>query len=139
MIDWNYWRGQMHLDPGIINLNTGSFGPSPKPVFERVTELRLMLAAEPTHFFLRQAPDLLWEARRRLAEFLHVSPIRLVFANNVSSAINLVANGLPLHSPGEIPAFGSRIWGNALVLGTCCPPSGVDIANIPASQSCNRS
>src|SRR6476660_9738291 len=42
-------RERMILDPTIINLNTGSFGPLPKPVFERVTELRRWLAAEPTH------------------------------------------------------------------------------------------
>ena len=49
-------RAQVMSDPSIINLNTGSFGPLPIPVFERVTEIRRMLAAEPTHFYVRQAP-----------------------------------------------------------------------------------
>jgi isopenicillin-N epimerase len=99
---WAVVRDRMILDPSIVNLNTGSFGPLPKPVFERVTVLRQMLASEPTHFFVRQVPPLLWHARERLAGYLGTTPFRLVFTSNVSTAINLVASGLPLASPGEI-------------------------------------
>jgi isopenicillin-N epimerase len=112
--DWYALRQQIILDPTIINLNTGSFGPLPVPVFERVTELRRLLAAEPTHFFVRQAPPLLWHARERLAQFLHTTPQRLVFATNVSAAINLVASGLTLSTPGEIlltdHEYGAMHW-----------------------------
>jgi isopenicillin-N epimerase len=100
--NWAAIREQILLDPTIINLNTGSFGPLPRPVFDRATELRRWLAAEPTHFFVRQAPPLLWHARERLAAFLGTTPQRLVFTSNVSAAINLVASGLSIASPGEI-------------------------------------
>ncbi|MCE9532067.1 MAG: aminotransferase class V-fold PLP-dependent enzyme [Planctomycetes bacterium] len=92
----------MILDPSIINLNTGSFGPLPRPVFEKVTAMREVLASEPTDYFIRKMPPLLWEARCKLADFLGTKPQRLVFAINVSTAINLVAAGLRLNSPGEI-------------------------------------
>ncbi len=97
-------------------LNTGSFGPLPRPVFDRATELRLSLAAGPTDFFVRQAPPLLWEARESVTccvsgGFL---PNRLIFTTNVSAAINLVASGLCLASPGEIlmtdHEYGAMIW-----------------------------
>ena len=39
--NWAHARSQMLLDPTVANLNTGSFGPLPGIVFERVTELRL--------------------------------------------------------------------------------------------------
>ena len=68
--DWVAARSLIHLDPTVTMLNTGSFGPLPRPVFDRVTELRLRLAAGPTDFFVRQAPPLLWEARERTAAFL---------------------------------------------------------------------
>ncbi|WP_020472700.1 aminotransferase class V-fold PLP-dependent enzyme [Zavarzinella formosa] len=112
--DWDVLRGEMMLDPTIINLNTGSFGPLPKCVFEEVTEYRHWLAAEPTHFFVRQVPPLLWTARERLAGFLGTIPERLVFTSNVSAAINLVASGLMIHSPGEIllsdHEYGAMHW-----------------------------
>ncbi len=113
-VNWTTARSRMLLDPTIVNLNTGSFGPLPLEVFDQATEFRSMLAAEPTHFFVRTLPPLLWEARQKLAEFLHVDPTRLIFTSNVSAAINLVATGLRLASPGEIVLtdheYGAMHW-----------------------------
>ena len=50
--DWTATREQMILDPTIINLNTGSFGPLPKPVFERVNRTA-SLAGRGADAFLR--------------------------------------------------------------------------------------
>jgi isopenicillin-N epimerase len=112
--DWSAARSQVLLDPSVTMLNTGSFGPLPQPVFDRATELRRRLAAGPTDFFVRQAPPLLWQARERTAAFLGTSPTRLVFTTNVSAAINLVASGLWLASPGEIlmtdHEYGAMVW-----------------------------
>src|SRR5262249_59062847 len=91
---WLQARSQILLDPKVINLNTGSFGPLPRVVFERVTELRSRLAEEPMDFLLRGAPPLLWQARERLAKLLGGDPRRLVFTANVTAAINTVAAGL---------------------------------------------
>jgi isopenicillin-N epimerase len=112
--DWTAIRAQIHLDPTVVMLNTGSFGPLPRPVFDRVAELRLKLAAGPTDFFLRQAPPLLWEARERAAAFLGTQPERFIFTTNVSAAVNLIASGLKLHAPGEIlitdHEYGAMVW-----------------------------
>ena len=114
MPDWTAARAQVPLDPTVCMLNTGSYGPTPTPVFEAVTELRRRLAAGPTDFFTRQMPSLLWDARVRTAEFLGTAPERLVFTGNVSMAINLVASGLRLNGPGEIlltdHEYGAMQW-----------------------------
>src|SRR6516165_8169473 len=111
---WSDARARMMLEPSVVNLNTGSFGPLSQPVFERVTELRRRLAEEPMDFYLRQLPPLLWRARERLAGFLHVDPRRLMFTANVSVSINIVANSLRLAAPGEIlitdHEYGSMHW-----------------------------
>ena len=111
---WLAARARMILDPTVTMLNTGSFGPLPRPVFDRATELRLRLAAGPTDFFVRQLPPLLWEVRERTAAFLGTRPSRLVFTANVSAAINLVASGLRLAAPGEIlmtdHEYGAMVW-----------------------------
>jgi isopenicillin-N epimerase len=104
----------MLLDPEVANLNTGSFGPLPRVVFERVTALRHRLAEEPMDFFVRQAPPLLWQARERLAQFLDADPRRLLFTANVTAAINTVAAALRLAAPGEIlltdHEYGAMHW-----------------------------
>jgi isopenicillin-N epimerase len=104
----------MLLDPSVANLNTGSFGPLPRPVFDYATSLRRRLAEEPMDFYVRQLPPLLWHARERLAAFLNVDPRRLVFTANVSVSVNIVASSLPLAAPGEIlmtdHEYGSLQW-----------------------------
>jgi isopenicillin-N epimerase len=111
---WSDARAQMLLDPEVVNLNTGSFGPLPRVVFDHVTALRRRLAEEPMDFLLRQSPPLLWQARERLAAYLGADPFRLVFTVNVSAAINTIAAGLRLASPGEIlltdHEYGAMHW-----------------------------
>jgi len=111
---WFQIREQILLDPTVANLNTGSFGPLPRVVFDRVTELRRRLAEEPMDFFLRQGPPLLWQARERLAQFLGCRPERLIFTGNVTSGINTIAAGLHLAAPGEIllsdHEYGAMHW-----------------------------
>ncbi len=111
---WSHARAQMLLDPTVTNLNTGSFGPLPRRVFERATELRHQLAAEPMDFLLRRGPPLLWEARERLAVFLGGDPRRLVFTANVSVSVNVCASALRLAAPGEVlltdHEYGAMHW-----------------------------
>jgi isopenicillin-N epimerase len=111
---WNDARAQVLLDPAVANLNTGSFGPLPRVVFERVTELRRRLAEEPMDFLLRGAPPLLTQARRRLAAFVGADPRRLVFLANVTAAVNLAASSLRLCAPGEVllsdHEYGAMHW-----------------------------
>jgi isopenicillin-N epimerase len=112
--DWSAARAAMMLDPTVANLNTGSFGPLPRVVFDRVTQLRRRLAEEPMDFLLRRLPPLLWEARERLAQFVGGDQRRLVFTTNVTASVNLVASSLHLASPGEIlltdHEYGAMHW-----------------------------
>ncbi len=112
--DWAAARAAMLLDPTVANLNTGSFGPTPRAVFDRATALRRRLAEAPMAFLLREAPPLLWQARGRLAAFLGTEPRRLVFTQNVTAAVNIVAAALRLAAPGEIlmsdREYGSMQW-----------------------------
>lgn len=113
-VHWASARAEMLLDPQVINLNTGSYGPIPRPVWQCVTGLRQQLGQEPTDFFVRRLPSLLWQARQRFAEFLGGDPRRLVFTTNVSVAINMVASSLALAAPGEIlltdHEYGAMHW-----------------------------
>src|SRR5439155_15146952 len=65
-------------------------------------------------FPIRQAPPLLWEARRRLGNFLGADPRRLVFTANVTASVNIVATALQLAAPGEVlltdHEYGAMHW-----------------------------
>jgi isopenicillin-N epimerase len=100
--DWARARASVLLDPAVAYLNSGSAGPLPRGVYERVSALRRRLAEEPLDFLLREAPDLLRAARARLAKYVGGDPNRLALMTNVTGAVNLVASGLTLRAPGEI-------------------------------------
>ncbi len=112
--EWTGARAQMMLDPTAINLNTGSFGPLPRPVFDCATALRRELAAEPMDFLIRKQPALLWHARQRLADFLGGDVKRLIFTVNVSASVNLIASSLRIAAPGEVlmtdHEYGAMHW-----------------------------
>jgi isopenicillin-N epimerase len=111
---WATARARMLLDPAVTNLNTGSFGPVSRLVFDEVTKLRHRLGEEPMDFFVRRVPPLLWQARERLADFVGADPRRLLFTANVTAAVNIVAAALRLAAPGEIlltdHEYGAMHW-----------------------------
>jgi isopenicillin-N epimerase len=88
------------LDPEITFLNHGSFGATPRQVFERYQMWQCELEKQPVEFLGRKTPTLLSEARATLAKFLGTQRDNLVFVTNVTEAINIVARSLTL-GPGD--------------------------------------
>ena len=99
---WSAVRDAMLLPEGVTYLNTGSYGITPRVVFDRATELRRRMQSNPVAFLWREQDQLLWHARTKLADFLHVDPKRLIFTANVSVAINIIATSLRLAAPGAV-------------------------------------
>src|SRR5215211_2002493 len=54
------------LDPDVIFLNHGSYGATPKPVFEAYQNWQLRLEHQPVLFLGRELPTLMREARTAL-------------------------------------------------------------------------
>lgn len=90
------------LQSSVSSLNSAAFGVLPKVVYERLTELRAKLAAQPSHFMLKEVPRLLWDARKTLAEYLGAEPHHLLFTTNTSAALNLIVSSLSIDNGGEI-------------------------------------
>ena len=90
------------LDPQVIFLNHGSFGATPKPVFERYQSWQLELERQPVEFFGRRSKELLLQARAALAHYFHTEADNLVYMTNVTVAVNAVARRLKLTSGDEV-------------------------------------
>ncbi len=95
-------RGQFLLDRDWHFLNHGSFGACPRPVFAEYQRWQRELETQPVHFMLRRLPDLLKNARERLATFVNAEPDNLIFATNATSALNLVIRSLDWRLGDEI-------------------------------------
>ncbi|MEN6408513.1 MAG: aminotransferase class V-fold PLP-dependent enzyme [Anaerolineaceae bacterium] len=90
------------LDPSVIFLNHGSFGATPRSVFERYQRWQLELERQPVEFLGRRAGGLLKEAREGLAEYLGTKADNLVYVTNATTGLNMIARSLHLHAGDEV-------------------------------------
>lgn len=93
-------RHHFLLDPDVVFLNHGSFGATPRPVFDAYQAWQRELEWQPVRFVVRRQEALLDEAREHLAGYLNASPNDLIFVPNATAGINIVARSLDL-APGD--------------------------------------
>ncbi len=111
-----HWRSQWNLAPGVSYLNHGSFGPPPRPVQAARRAWQERLDSQPMDFFVRQFEPAWFHARRRLAELIGAAEGNLVFAENATAAMNVLAASLSLRPGDEVlltdHEYGAvqRIW-----------------------------
>lgn len=90
------------LDPDIVFLNHGSFGATPRPVFETYQAWQRRLERQPVLFLGREFPELDRGARQALGAYLGAEPDDLVFVPNATFAVNALARSLRLGPEDEI-------------------------------------
>ena len=99
------WPGagdQFLLRHDVTFLNHGSFGATPRPVFDTYQRWQRELEAEPVEFLSRRLPGLLAQARTPLAEYVHANPDDLVYIPNTTFGVNIVARSLDLQPGDEV-------------------------------------
>jgi isopenicillin-N epimerase len=99
---WEQWRGCWKLRDDTIYLNHGSFGPPPEPVRAARRKWIDLLDAQPMDFFVRRFEPELFAARERLATFVGTTRENLVFVENATTAMNVVASSFPLQPGDEV-------------------------------------
>jgi len=90
------------LDPSVVFLNHGSFGATPKPVFEAYQDWQLRLERQPVLFLGRELNELLLQSRSVLGEYLNADPADLVYIPNATHGVNIIAHSLQLNPGDEI-------------------------------------
>jgi isopenicillin-N epimerase len=90
------------LDPSITFLNHGSFGATPKPVFDEYQRWQLELERQPVEFMGRRFTGLMADSRAALGEYLGTHADNLVYTQNVTIALNIVARSLELGAGDEV-------------------------------------
>ncbi len=93
-------RDEFLLDPDVIYLNHGSFGATPRPVFDSYQRWQRELERQPTEFLGRRAGILLEQSRTVLAEYLGTSSANLAYVTNATTGLNAAARSLAL-GPGD--------------------------------------
>jgi isopenicillin-N epimerase len=95
-------KSQFLLDPSITFLNFGSFGSTPKPIFDDYQKWQLEMEREPVQFMAVNGPKYLRKSREALAKYVNCDANDLVYVPNPSYAINVIAKSFDLNLGDEI-------------------------------------
>ncbi len=90
------------LDPSVTFLNHGSFGATPKPVYREYQRWQREMEKQPVEFLGRRIPQLLADSRAELGKYLGTSGDNLVYTQNVTVSLNIVARSLELGAGEEV-------------------------------------
>ena len=90
------------LDPDIIHLNHGSFGATPKPIFDSLISWQKKLEYNPTKHLGLDIFTQLEISRDYLAKYINCHKDDVVFFPNPSTALNTVIRSLALEKDDEI-------------------------------------
>lgn len=116
---WAEYKSHWEIRPDTIYLNHGSFGPPPRCVQQERDRWQREMECQPMDFFVRQFEPAWLAARQRLAEFVGASPGNLIFVENATVGMNIVADSFPLAANDEVlltnHEYGAveRIWKRA--------------------------
>jgi isopenicillin-N epimerase len=103
-------RGRFLLEDGVAFLNNGSYGATPRVVFDAALDWRRRMEAEPVRFFTRTLPPALEAARTALAARLDADPQGLGFVDNATTGVNAVLAGLALEA-GDDAVTTDHVYG----------------------------
>jgi isopenicillin-N epimerase len=110
---WAPLKARYRLRPGITYLNHGSFGPSPDVVRAARRQWQERIETNPMDFFVRELEPAWLSAREKLARFVGTSGENLIFAENATSGMNIVADSFPL-APGDEVLLNDHEYGAVL-------------------------
>lgn len=112
----NNLNTHFQLDPSVTFLNHGSFGATPKPVMDDYQRWQHEMEKQPVEFLGRRITSLLADSRARLGEYLGAHADHLVYTQNVTVSLNIIARSLELGAGDEVLAtnheYGAvdRMW-----------------------------
>jgi isopenicillin-N epimerase len=117
--DWQTFLHEFNVRTDSVYLNHGSFGIALNCVRYKRNYFTQRLDEQPMDFFIRQLEPLIADAKQTLAEFVGTESGNLIFVDNATYGMNVVANSIQLEPGDEIlitdHTYGAvgRIWERA--------------------------
>ena len=95
-------RADFGLEDGLVFLNHGSFGATPKIVLATQAEWRARLERNPPQFMRGVLPNALDESRTALAAYVGARPEDIGFIDNATADCNAVLRSVALEPGDEV-------------------------------------
>jgi len=111
---WESIRKEFLLKPGLIYVNCGSLGLSPRPVVETVCYNMSKLEGNPEHKYWGQMGRAVENVRGRAADLIRANEDEIALIRNTTEGMNAVATGLKL-KPGDEVLTSNHEHGGGMV------------------------
>lgn len=123
--------------PGLIYLQTGSLGPTPRPVMERTIAAWKELELNPVMYGYGEHEHAMDDVRAKAASFLGCKTEELVLTRSTTEGINWVAQGLTLNAGDRVLRTDQEHPGGRVAWDYAVRRYGVvlDIVPIPPGQN----
>lgn len=95
-------RAQLMLKPGLVYLNTGTLGPAPKLVFDKVMKMTKRLEANPAAENFGPMGRQMEETRAKIAAFMGGDEDEIILTRNTTEGISTVCSGIDWTEGDEI-------------------------------------
>lgn len=95
-------RKGMLLSPGLAYLNTGSLGPSPAWLVQRMNSITTKLEANPVGNNWGPLGQQMEAVRQKVADFIHANVDEVILTRNTTEGLNLIGANLKLKPGDEI-------------------------------------
>lgn len=95
-------KSQFLLNEDITFLNFGSFGATPKPIFDRYQAYQVEMERDPVQFITVRLGQYLKNSREALANYISCDSDDLVMVLNPSYAVNTIAKSIKWRADDEI-------------------------------------
>src|SRR5687767_11555349 len=98
---WEKVRKQVMLEEGFSYMNTGTLGPTPRPVWEAMNEYWRLMAVNPNENS-QVFQDHVDQIRAKVASLLGAAPDDIAITRNTTEGNTILCQGLDLKSGDEI-------------------------------------
>lgn len=95
-------RSGLMLRSGLSYFNTGSLGPSPKVVFDKVCEITKKLEQDPVGNNWGPLGKKANAVREQIANYINADKEEIILTRNTTEGMNLIAGGLQLKNGDEV-------------------------------------
>jgi len=130
---WSRVRQEFLFNPGLVHLNTGTIGATPRPVIDAVAAWMYQLEGDPASNVFGPLGARMEDVRAKAADFLGCRLEEIVLTDNTTTGMNAVAQGIGrLLRPGdEVLTTNHEHPGGSLCWEYLAKHQAVEIVQIP--------
>ena len=124
---WKRVRQEFILNPGLVHLNCGSVGATPRMVIDAVSAYMRQFEGDPVHHSFGSRDEVATKA----ADFLNAAADEIAVTRNTTEGMNMIAEGLDLQPGDQILTSNHEHGGGMICWQHLAQRRGIEVVYLP--------